>query len=357
MRVLRVIPDLQVGGVQRMLLRTLLALGPLGVDAEVACLAAEPGEMAPRFVEAGIAVRCFGFRSRLDPPALLRLRAHIRRGAFGVVHGHMYAANIAANIATIATPAAVVNGYHSESPFSGAGQARMALRTQRRVGAFVAVSRAVADTLEQTGLPRERLVVIHNGIDEVPPFQPPPASGPLRLVWAGRFVKQKRHDVMLEAFAQAVREGADAKLVLVGAGPTMEKARAQAQALGIAEHVTFAGQQADVRPFLLAAHAFLTCSEREGFSNALLEAVAAGRGVIASSIRAHAELLSGSGAGMLEELRAEAFARRISELAANPAAALAMGEAAHRLAARFTVAATAEKTAALYARLAASRST
>lgn len=357
MRVLRVIPDLQVGGVQRMLLRTLVALRPLGVHAEVACLAAEPGEMAPRFAEAGIPVRCFGFRSRLDPLALLRLRAHIRRGAFDVVHGHMYAANIAANLGTIATPAAVVNGYHSESPFSGASQRRMALRTQRRVGAFVAVSRAVADTLGDAGLSRERLVVIHNGIDEVPPFEPPPAGGALRLVWVGRFVKQKRHDVMLEAFAEAIRGGADALLTLVGEGPTMERVREQAAALGIAERVTFAGQQEDVRPFLRTAHLFVTCSEREGFSNALLEAVAAGRGVLASGIDAHAELLAGTGAGMLEEIRAEAFARRIAQLAANPAETLAMGEAAHRLAARFTVAATAEKTAALYARLAASRST
>ncbi|MDX2176515.1 MAG: glycosyltransferase [Candidatus Sumerlaeia bacterium] len=350
------IPDLQMGGVQRMLLKALPRLRPLGIETEVVCIGAR-GELAAELERLAVPLHLAPFRSRLDPLGVLRLRRLARARGANILHGHMYAANVAVMAASLGRrPWAAVASYHSQTPFFGASQRRTARLLRNVPDAYVAVSESVAEPLRAAGLPPERIHTLPNGA-ELPessaPLPPYALGEPLRAVWTGRFVKAKRLARMVEWVAACRDAGLAVHLELVGDGPLFAEVRDRAASLGVADRVAFPGAVADVKPHLRAAHLFASMSEREGFSNALLEACAEARGFLLSDIPPYREMLGDSRAGecLPDELPAWVAAAKSLD-----AARLAeMSAEARRRAEAYSLDAAAERYAALYRRLIADR--
>lgn len=92
----------------------------------------------------------------------------------------------------------------------------------------------------------------------------------------GRFTQQKNHGYLLDIFAEAARRQPAARLLSLGVGPLESAAREKAQALGIADRVIFAGLQRDTAAYYDAMDAFLLPSLFEGLPVTLVEAQAAG---------------------------------------------------------------------------------
>ena len=350
LKVLRVIYDLQVGGVQRMLYRSIAPLRDEGVALEVVCLK-ERGEMAARFEEAGVPVHLIKFASRLDPIGVLRLRRLIRRGGYDVAHSQMYAANAALNAAaTLGVPAKVINSYHSQTPFSGKSQERFARWTAGRPSRIVAVSQSVADAVVAAGIERDQIRVIHNGVDlpeEEPPPPMAPAGAPLRAFWAGRFVKQKRVDMLVDIAAGCRRVGVPLQLTLIGEGPQLEKIKRRVAETNLADIVTFVPFQADIVPFIRDHEVYLSASDREGFPNTLLEVFAQGRGALLTKIAPNEEAAGDSGAAKLISDDVEEWVNWLRVLQGDRGWVMTMGEAAWNRAREFSV----DKTCAAMARL------
>ena len=355
---LRVIPDLQVGGVQRMLLRTLLELKKLGVQPHVACLQ-ERGALAQEFENNGIGVHLTPFASRLDPRGMWRLRRLITGLGAHVVHGHMYAANMAATLATMGLGRVVtINSYHSQTPLSGASQRRMVRWTRWRPDAWIAVSQAVRDPLVEAGVPARRIEVIYNGTatpQAAAPFEVRDPLAPLELVWAGRFVKNKRHELFVQIMELCRQQGLAVRLTLLGGGPTFERIRQSVQAAGLDEMVAMPGVVDDVSRRVAQADLYISVSRREGFPNALLEACAVGRGFLVSDIGPHRELLGESGAGLCLPDSPQAWTQAIADVLANRQRVAVMGERAFGIAQRYTLENAAAQTLALYRRLLAAK--
>ncbi len=352
-RVLRVIYDLQVGGVQRMLLRLIPHLRDAGVEVEVCCLRFE-GDMAPRFRELGVPIHMVPFRSRLDPIGILRLRALINRGMFDVVHSHMYASNMAANLACrLGSRARLVNSYHSQTPWRGESQRRMIRWTARMPDRIVAISGAVREPLESLGL-KARLATIHNGV-EVPPVAPPsreaPSGAPVALFWAGRFVRQKRVTMLVELAAALRGAGVAFTMDLIGEGPELDRVKARAAELGVADVVRFPGLQADIRPSIQAGDLYLSASDREGLSNSLLEVCAGGRGFVVADISPNREVLADTSSGICLGDGLGAWVAAISGLAKDREAIARMGRAAHARAGDFSIRRTSALTVEMYREL------
>ncbi|HEY0673479.1 MAG TPA: glycosyltransferase [Longimicrobiales bacterium] len=99
----------------------------------------------------------------------------------------------------------------------------------------------------------------------------------------GRFYPVKNHAFMVATFAELIRGGMNAHLLLVGSGPLEQKIREQAAALGITSRCTFAGAHNDVTPFFGAMDLFLFPSIHEGLGLVALEAQAAALPVLAST--------------------------------------------------------------------------
>ena len=101
---------------------------------------------------------------------------------------------------------------------------------------------------------------------------PPRASGPPRLVTAGRMVKQKRHDILLRALAMSARK--DTRLTILGDGPWRGQLEELVKTLGIADRVGMPGYTADVLPELRRSDLFVLSSDYEGLPAVVLEALA-----------------------------------------------------------------------------------
>ena len=128
-------------------------------------------------------------------------------------------------------------------------------------------------------------------VEVIPNFVPPAAGGRpaadaaspagLEIVHVSNFRPVKRAADVVAAFA-LVRRQLPARLCMVGDGPDREAAERRCRELGIAEHVTFLGNQAHVEPILERGDLFLSASESESFGLASLEALALGVPVVAT---------------------------------------------------------------------------
>ncbi len=165
-----------------------------------------------------------------------------------------------------------------------------------RVDAHVAVGAASARQMENYYLlGRHTVRTIHNSAPPGPEPSPPPAGDRLVVVAVGRFDAQKGHDVLLHALASLP----DVEAVLVGSGADRGDLEALAQRLGVADRVRFAGWVEDPRPFLDACHVFVQPSRSEGFPLSVVEAMFAGRPVIATDVGSVNEAIQDGQTGLL----------------------------------------------------------
>ena len=164
-----------------------------------------------------------------------------------------------------------------------AGRRRARYRDLYEGRELIAVSEGVAmDLRHGLGLERARIVRIYNGFDleaiRTAAAQPEPAlpAEPF-VLHVGRFMPQKRHDLLLEAWARA---GLPHKLVLLT--PSSEELRALIAAKGLAGRVVVAGFKPNPSPWMRAAELLVLSSEREGLPNVLVEALACGTRVVST---------------------------------------------------------------------------
>ncbi len=111
------------------------------------------------------------------------------------------------------------------------------------------------------------------------PLEVPLPSGKL-LVAMGFLIKQKGFDMLIEVFSRLRRSGHNWKLIIIGGGPLEKELRRQAKELGIEEVVCFTGHVSNPLNILPKCDLFVLSSRFEGFSNALLEAMACGLPVV-----------------------------------------------------------------------------
>ena len=162
--------------------------------------------------------------------------------------------------------------------------------------------------------------------------------------------EQKGHRFLVEAAAKVLPGMPDAHVLLVGDGtlrPALERQIAEA---GLEGRVHLLGERRDVASLLLAADAFVLPSLWEGFSVALVEAMASGLPVIATAVSGTTQVLQDGVSGWLVAPGdAERLAGAMEMLLADPAEASRRGRAARaRVETGFSARAQAERYAALY---------
>lgn len=185
------------------------------------------------------------------------------------------------------------------------------------------------------------------------PVGPPVARSAVpSLLCAARLAPYKGIDVLLMAFARLLGEGTPARLVLAGRDQTRGALAAFAGRLGLADSVTFTGQ---LRPAALArrlsaAEAFVLPSRRENLPIALLDAMAAGKAVVATRTGGIPELVRHGVDGLLVPPGdAAALAGALRRVLTDAALRRRLGAAARRRATRFTWDAAAAAYEPLYA--------
>lgn len=123
----------------------------------------------------------------------------------------------------------------------------------------------------------------------------------LLLGLVAAFREEKNHLEFIEALADARARGCRAKALFVGAGATMRQTQERARALGVADHVAFLGEQADVAPFMTACDVGILCSTIESFPLTALEFLACGVPMICSNVGGVGEIIENGVNGLLYE--------------------------------------------------------
>ena len=193
----------------------------------------------------------------------------------------------------------------------------------RHAAGIITVARALKDDLVRVGVPAERIEVLRNGVD-LELFRPIEREAGRRklefsrttLLSVGHLVPRKAHDLVI----RALRWLPEMDLIIIGDGPERSALGALAQESHVGDRVRFAGAvaQDELRQYYGAADALILASSREGWANVLLESMACGTPVVASSVGGTPEVVAVPEAGVLmTERTPEALAQAVRSLFAR----------------------------------------
>ena len=231
----------------------------------------------------------------------------------------------------------------------------------RHVDVFIAASRLIAAVLEQDGIARDQIEVVHDGvnvdvIDRTPvvdahaAFWLPHGAPVVGNVAALAAHKGQRH--LVAAAALVVRDLPDARFLILGEGELRDALEHQVSSLGLERHVLLPGFRADVIGVVKSFDLFVMSSVTEGLGSAMLEAMACERAVVASNAGGIPEAVTENVTGLLVPPRDErGLADAISSLLRDPDRRARLGEAGRRRVEReFSVQQLVDRTLEVYER-------
>ncbi len=311
MKALLLCQNLGIGGAEELVLRTSTRLPGEGIQCGVVAITRR-GPIADEIAAAGVPLHVAGGQpGPRDPRAFANLVRLIRRERPDVVHTFLLNACLYGRLASMVAGVPVIlaaeqNVYTRKRWRHARFERALAARTYR----VVACCRTVGESYQsQVGVPSEKLAVVYNAVqfDPEPGWDERPAArrriglpeDALVVGTLGRLTEQKGHGVLLEAVAALAPRLPRLALLIAGDGPLRAGLEARAAALGVAERVTFLGIRRDREALYAAMDAFVLPSRWEGLSLALVEAMGAGRPVVATDVGGNAEVVDAGVSGIL----------------------------------------------------------
>ncbi|MDN3517182.1 glycosyltransferase [Aquisalimonas lutea] len=364
-RILHVTSSLNYGGLERLIVDICLSMDKSRFQPFVACLKYK-GDLAPEVEAAGVPVTALNeevAQSR-KYSSFGRLERLIRSQGIDVVHTHNTGPLVDTLFARLRrfAPIHVVHTDHTRPTWPDKRK-YMLLEwlASYWVSAMVAVSDAAkADLVHYEKIAEQRISVIDNGIN-VNRFDEPsiPTEQWRRETGLAEFDhvvgvlamhrRQKGITHFLKAIPGILRQFPRAGFVIGGGGPLQQEHEAEAKALGIEGHVRFIGRRNDVVDVLHAMDVYVLPSESEGLPIGLLEAMAASRCILATSVGAVPKVLADGQAGILVPPKEpEAITNAVCELLRDDERRKALG---HEARARVEEAFSIQSTVSAYERL------
>ncbi|HMK47600.1 MAG TPA: glycosyltransferase family 4 protein [Methanocella sp.] len=195
---------------------------------------------------------------------------------------------------------------------------------------IVAVSERTAAALRSARLPDRKILIVSNGIPYKHIQQAPPSMEACDVFFAGRLIKDKHIDVLIQACRAATADRA-VKLTIYGEGPEKERLKQLATELDMTGNVKFGGFLAEEELIarMKSARVFVLPSSREGFSITTIEALACGLPVITVDCpRNYAiDLIENGTTGLITKLDKDPISAAILTLLDDSAARQKMSEA------------------------------
>jgi len=263
-----------------------------------------PQAFTEELKEAGIPLSTLNMRRGVaDPRAVFGLVKMLREWRPQILTSFMFHANLLGRIAgRLAGVPIVVSSIRNEN-FGGPRRDRMLRMTDWMGQISTTNSNLAADKLVKRGVvPRERIHVIPNGLvldkftvknSSRTEFRQQLGITERDFLWlaVGRLEEQKDYSNLLQAFKIIIQDGHEAQLRVAGQGPLLENLQRQSINLGISGRVVFLGLRRDIPLLLDAADGFVLSSAWEGLPNVVMEAMAAAKPVVATSVGGVPELV------------------------------------------------------------------
>ncbi len=342
--ILHLIDCLFIGGGEMQMVDLLRRIDREKFRPLVGCLRKQ-GQLLPVLEQAGIPVMEFPVRGKLFYPRslreILRLARFMRREGVKIVQTQdLYSHLVGVPAALIAqVPVVVTNRLDLGHTMK---------RWHRRAlkGLSFGITRVMANSegvrtmlIEAEKIDPQRIELIYNGVDLDAFLIPPKEEGRLPLepgdrpiVVVANLWPVKGHEILLEAAVRVAAFYPRAKFVLVGTGAARRAIlEARARALSIEKQVLFLGPRQDVPQLLPQMEISVLPSLAEGFSNAILESMAAALPMVATDVGGNREaIVEGETGFLVPPSDPEALADRILRLLGDRALAQRMGRAGKR---------------------------
>lgn len=153
------------------------------------------------------------------------------------------------------------------------------------------------------GVPKNRVATVHNGIRDISDIVPMDLSdyskGKISLITASRITSEKGLAYLLKALSIIKKEGIPFHYFVIGEGPDLDMLKNEAKELGLDDCVTFVGFQNNIPQWLAACDVFVLPSLHECHSIAVLEAMRAGKAIVATKVGGNGESISDGVDGLL----------------------------------------------------------
>jgi len=345
-RVLHIITNLGIGGAERLVVSAARGLPRDRFESVICCLT-DRGPLAREVEADGVTVHCVNAYPGLSNPlAFTRLVSIIGSVQPTIVHTHLQAPNLYGRLAAclVRVPIVIATEHNVYT-----GKARRYIAVERMLArltsALVAVSSEVQQFLgRQLRLPLARIQVIRNGVAAPQPTTEGVAAltarigavpTQLRLATIASLTSKKGHDVLLRALALLAGRGLCVAAVFAGDGPERARLELIAAELKLRDSVHFLGAVSNPADVLAAADVFVLPSLVEGLPLALLEAMRAGKPIVATSVGGVPEAVTSGINGLLVAPADDlALADAIATLAASPRQRAELGDQARTTADR-----------------------
>jgi len=306
----------------------------------------------------GLEVELVPCAGRCDWRAVTHIRRLIAKHQADVLHPHGYKADLYAYAAARPRRMPIVATSHNwPNPlWSTRAYAVLDRWVMRSFDRIAVVSDVVAEIIRRSGVRAEKVRMIFNGID-CERFQSAEATLRHAVVsddetlvgFVGRFVPEKGGEILLRAARMVLREHPQTRFALVGDGPSRAEWEQLAVELGIRRQVLFTGVRQDMPGVYASLDLFVLPSVCEAMPMCLLEAMAAGKAVIASRVGAVPKLIDEHTGVLLNPGNTEALAGAIRALLRNPEQRSRFGQnASERVRQRFSSEAMAAQYRSLY---------
>lgn len=307
--------SMRMGGAERMTLNLAAEFARRGHRVDLVLI----DRTGPLLDRVPPAVRVVGLGGARARQVIGALRSYLKRERPAALLSVAFQTNILTMVASLGLrrrPRIILSVRNSYSATLAAGSRMtrnlLGLATRwlyPRADKVVGISHGCSDDVRRkAGLPADRMATIYNPVLDVDferraaaPARPADRGDGERalIVTVGRLAPQKDHATLLRAFARLVRHQ-PARLLLIGEGDLRDDLEALARALGVADHVVFAGLRDNPYPAMREADLFVLSSAWEGFGNVLVEAMAVGTPVVATDCPdGPAEILEGGKWGRL----------------------------------------------------------
>lgn len=272
-----------------------------------------------------------------DIQAISQTREILRANRFDVIHAHSSKAGLVGRIAAwLEGIRPVLYSPHAYAYLAAGVKApayflaEMALRPLTDL--VVAVSDSEAKCAQKLGFQDGKIATIYNGIRDLTLPSSTPAHARRRVIGSVAGLRpQKDTDTLLRSFGALKQWGLEVDLVVCGDGPQLPTLKRIARRMGVENSVEFVGWVQDVPRRLATWDIFVLATHYEGLSYALLEAMAAGKAIVASRVSGVEEVLVHGECGLLVSPDCpEELAEAIRRLLDDPVLARRLGMAARR---------------------------
>ena len=362
-RIVCIIDNLGLGGAQRQLLEITKALPREKYDIYIISMGTDKTQYVSDLEEAKIPYTLIAQSGKWDWNAFGRLLETLRGLQPQVIYTWLFTSDTYGRLAGLFYGKARILSAMRNTIDDMPWHYRLVSRWLSWITSRITVNaNAIKPGMTKTiGIPEKKLLTIYNGID-LGRFPQIDRNGHYHEEWniptgaclvamIARMAEQKDHETFIRAASKVIASGQEnVYFILVGDGPLRKKYEILVGELGIADRVRFAGARRDIWELLNHIELFVLSTLFEGCSNVIMEAMAAGKPVIATAVGGNPELIENGKTGYLvPERDADALSDRICHLLADSEKAAKMGaQGRRRIENEFSLERTVAETAALY---------